>query len=296
MKFHEQLQLGNFKNTIVSWHGKRRIMASKGKVVFISGASRGLGRSIGELCHAKGMRVYGTSRNPEQFNDCPFTLIPMEVSDSKSVSAAVAIVLQAEGQIDFLVNNAGVGITGPLEEIDLNEVQNHFSINYLGPLRLVQAVLPSMRAKGSGMIINITSIAGTMGLPFRGVYSSAKSALLMTSEAMRLELRPFGIKVTCLIPGDINTNMAAGRYHAPVLTGSAYALNYNKLLKSINQDVDSGSSPNSIARCVCKLMNKSNPKPYYTAGPAFQQFAFILKRVMPSRWFERLMISFQKLD
>ncbi len=271
-------------------------MTFEGKVVLISGASRGLGRSIGELCYSKGMRVYGTSRNPDQFGDCPFALIPMEVCDSKSVEAAVATVLQAEGRIDFLVNNAGVGITGPLEEIDLNEVQNHFNVNYLGPLRLIQAVLPSMRAKGSGMIINITSIAGIMGLPFRGVYSSAKSALLKTSEALRLELRPFGIKLTCLIPGDINTNMAAGRYHAPVIPGSVYALNYDKLLQSINHDVKGGSSPDSIAKCVFKLMTKSNPKPYYTAGPAFQQFAVILKRLLPSPWFERLMISFQKLD
>jgi len=288
--------LGNFKITIVSWLGKRQRMASKGKVVFITGASQGLGRAIGEICYAKGMRVYGTSRNPDRIKDCPFTLIPMEVTDTDSVSAAVLRVLELEDSIDVLINNAGIGITGPLEEIDLIEVQRHFNTNFAGPLRLIQAVLPCMRSKGSGMIINITSVAGTMGLPFRGVYSAVKSGLLQSTEALRMELRPFGIKATALIPGDINTNMAAGRYHAPLIVDSPYAEQYNRLIQSINEDVSSGSSPEKIAKCVYQIMNKSNPKPFYTAGPGFQQLAVYLKRFLPSRVFERLMVAFQKLD
>lgn len=272
------------------------VMSEKGKVVLITGASRGLGLAIAEHCLAKGMCVYGTSRNPGRFSDCSFNLLQMEVTDSSSVKLAVAQVLDLEGKIDVLVNNAGVGITGPIEEIDLDEVQHHFDVNYRGPLRLIQSVLPSMRQQESGMIINITSVAGTMGLPFRAVYSAAKSALLLSAEALRMELRPFGIKVTNLVPGDINTDMAAGRYHAPVIQNSPYEKLYKKLLNSINQDVNTGSSPEVIARRVYKIMCKSNPKLYYTAGPSFQQFAVLLKRVLPSRLFERLMISFQKLD
>ncbi len=272
------------------------VMSEKGKVVLITGASRGLGLAIAEHCLSKGMCVYGTSRNPGRFSDCSFNLLQMEVTDSSSVKLAVAQVLDLEGKIDVLVNNAGVGITGPIEEIDLDEVQHHFDVNYRGPLRLIQSVLPSMRQQGSGMIINITSVAGTMGLPFRAVYSAAKSALLLSAEALRMELRPFGVKVTNLVPGDINTDMAAGRYHAPVIQNSPYEKLYKKLLNRINQDVNTGSSPEAIARRVYKIMCKSNPKLYYTAGPSFQQFAVLLKRVLPSRLFERLMISFQKLD
>ncbi len=122
-----------------------------------------------------------------------------------------------EGKLDILVNNAGIGITGPIEETPNEAILNAFETNFIGPLNMLKATLPIMRANGRGRIINITSIAGKMGLPYRGIYSASKGALDLATEAMRLETREFGIHMSTLAPGDFATNIAAGRFHAPVV-------------------------------------------------------------------------------
>ncbi|MDI9819664.1 SDR family NAD(P)-dependent oxidoreductase, partial [Legionella sp. PL877] len=152
------------------------------QVVFITGASSGIGKSIGEFLQHKGYIVYGTSRNPKRVNESLFPLLALDVRRVETIREAIADILSKEGKIDILINNAGVGITGPLEEIPIDEIRNNFETNFFGPIEVIKAVLPTMRAQRSGLIINITSIAGYIGLPFRSVYSASKGALELITE------------------------------------------------------------------------------------------------------------------
>ncbi|WP_133133628.1 SDR family NAD(P)-dependent oxidoreductase [Legionella sp. W10-070] len=161
------------------------------QVVFITGASSGIGKSIGEFLQHKGYIVYGTSRNPKRVNESLFPLLALDVRRVETIREAIADILSKEGKIDILINNAGVGITGPLEEIPIDEIRNNFETNFFGPIEVIKAVLPTMRAQRSGLIINITSIAGYIGLPFRSVYSASKGALELITEGIRLRERNF---------------------------------------------------------------------------------------------------------
>ena len=163
------------------------------KVVLITGGSSGIGKSIGEYLHQKGFTVYGTSRNPEKITNSVFPLVALDVRNASSIQQAVAAVIASCGRIDVVINNAGVGITGPLEEIPTEEIKNNFETNFFGPIEVMKAVLPQMRAQKSGLIINVTSIAGYMGLPYRSVYSASKGALELITEALRMEVKSFGI-------------------------------------------------------------------------------------------------------
>lgn len=265
------------------------------KVVLITGGSSGIGKSIGEFLHHKGFVVYGTSRNPEKVLNAIFPLIALDVRDVDSINKAVAKVIAISGRLDVVINNAGVGITGPLEEIPTSEIKNNFETNLFGPIEVMKAVLPQMRVQQSGLIINITSIAGYMGLPYRSVYSASKGALELITEALRMEVKPFGIQITNVAPGDFATNIAAGRFHAPLLKGSAYEKNYGETLKTMDQHVNSGSNPNEMAEAVYKIIQTKEPKIHYKIGVFMQKFSIVLKRILPDKVYEKMLMNHYKL-
>lgn len=266
------------------------------KVVLITGGSSGIGKSICLYLQSKGLKVYGTTRNLHKHPDFnSFELLELEVSDPQSIHSAVQKVISKEGRIDVLVNNAGVGITGPIEETPDVEIAKAFDINFNGPLRLTKAVLPQMRRQKSGLIINITSIAGAMGLPYRGIYSATKGALDIVSEAMRMEVKGFGIRITTIAPGDFATNIAAGRYHAPIDSQSPYSLPYGKTLKMINDDVDMAGDPIEVAKKVYAVIHIAKPKVHYKVGDFTQKLSTILKRILPDKIFEKLLLKHYKL-
>ncbi|WP_438712390.1 SDR family oxidoreductase [Aquimarina muelleri] len=268
----------------------------KETVVLVTGGSSGIGKSIGVYLAEKGYTVYGTSRNPSRFPDfSSFTLLQLDVADVKSIKDAVKFIEEKHGRLDVLVNNAGAGITGPIEEIPNEEIIRNFNTNYFGPINVTKAVLPIMRKQGSGLVINITSIAGYMGLPFRGVYSASKAALEMTTEAWRMELSNFNIKMTNIAPGDFATNIAAGRYHAPVIKGSPYEDPYGNALKLMDDHVDLGNDPLDMAKEVFKVINSKKPKVHYKVGAFMQKFSIVLKRVLPDRMYEKLLMNHYKL-
>jgi short-subunit dehydrogenase len=265
------------------------------KVVLITGGSSGIGKSIGEFLHHKGYTVYGTSRNPSRISNSLFLLVQLDVRDAVSVEKAIQEIIQKSHKIDILINNAGVGITGPVEEIPMEEIKNNFETNFFGPIELMKAVLPHMRQQQSGLIINITSIAGYMGLPYRGIYSASKGALELITEAMRMEVKDFGVKITNVAPGDFATNIAAGRYHAPVIQGSAYEVPYGNTLKLMDEHVDSGSNPNQMAEAIYTIIQDSNPKIHYKVGAFMQKFSIVLKRILPDKVYEKMLLNHYKL-
>ena len=265
------------------------------KVVLITGGSSGIGKSVGEYLQTKGFVVYGTSRNPDNYPGSKFPIVALDVTKSESISQCIHNVLEKEQNIDVLINNAGAGITGPVEEIPEEEIKRNFETNFFGPINVIKAVLPSMRQQNSGLIINVTSIAGYMGLPFRGVYSASKGALELITEAFRMELKEFKIEMTNVAPGDFATNIAAGRYHAPVLEDSPYKATYGKSLKMMDDHVDGGSDPNEMAEAIFRIIQTKKPKTHYKVGVFMQKFSIVLKRILPDKVYERLLMNHYEL-
>lgn len=265
------------------------------KIVLITGGSSGIGKAIGLYLTTKGHTVYGTTRSSAKYpHFTDFNLLEMDVREPKSIQLAVSELITKEGRIDVLINNAGVGITGPLEETPHAEVLKAFDTNFNGPLNVIKVVLPYMRTQKNGLIINITSIAGYMGLPYRGIYSATKGALELVTESLRLETREFGVQVTCIAPGDFATNIASGRYHAPVTKGSPYEATYGKVLTTIDSHVDEGGNPLDVAKLVFKVMQRKNPKIHYKVGSFLQKFSILLKRILPDNWYEQLLLNYSK--
>ncbi|RKE95122.1 SDR family oxidoreductase [Ichthyenterobacterium magnum] len=265
------------------------------KVILITGGSSGIGKSIGEFLFKKGFTVYGTSRNPKNHANSIFPLIALDVSDVESIENAIVSVVKQSGRLDVVINNAGAGITGPLEEIPNEEIRRNFETNLFGPINVIKSVLPQMRKQNSGLIINVTSIAGYMGLPYRGIYSASKGALELITEAFRMEIKSFNIKMTNVAPGDFATNIAAGRYHAPVKDNSPYKKSYGNSLKLMDEHVDQGMDPKHMAEAVFKIINTKNPKIHYKVGEFMQKFSIVLKRILPDKIYEKLLLNHYKL-
>jgi len=264
----------------------------KTKVVLITGGSSGIGKAIGIHLKEKGYTVYGTTRDKNKYPSfSEFPLLEMDVRNKETIKNCVNALLRLETRIDVLVNNAGVGITGPMEETPHEEVLKAFATNFNGPLNVMNQVLPIMREQKNGLIINITSIAGYMGLPYRGIYSASKGALEIVTESYRMETKSFGVKFTTVAPGDFATNIASGRYHTPVYDNSPYKQMYKNTLESIDTDVDSGGDPREVGKKIAKIIETKNPKPHYKVGSFIQKFSLTLKNLLPGRWFEKLLES-----
>ena len=260
------------------------------KVILITGASSGIGAITADYLGDKGYKVYGTSRHPK--GDAQrFKMIQLDVLDVASIKRAVEDIMRKEGRLDVLINNAGMGITGPIEETPTDEMRRAFETNFFGAIELMKTVIPHMREQQQGLIINITSIGGYMGLPFRGIYSTTKGALEILTETLSMEVKQFNIKVTNLAPGDFATNIASGRYHTPAYDNSPYAPIYKKNLDLMDQHVDSGKDPILIAEQILKIIKDPNPKLHYKVGELIQKFSIVLKRILPDRLYEKLIMK-----
>ena len=256
-------------------------------VVLITGATSGIGRATAQLLSQKGYKVYGTARHVQAQPE-GYTLLTMDVRDTASVTQAVETIISQAGHIDILINNAGVGITGALEETPIEALENAFQTNVFGALRVIQAVLPYMRTQKKGKVINITSVAAYMGLPFRGGYSASKGALSLLTESLRMETEQFGISFCTLAPGDVATDIASRRFHTPALEGSPYK-QYAKALPNMNTDVDNGLAAETLANTILSILNKKHPKVHYVKGKTLECLSIFLKKILPSKYFEKLL-------
>lgn len=261
------------------------------KVVFITGISSGFGKCIAEILSQKGNIVYGTSRKTIEVSD-KINILKADVTDVESVKAAVGKILEKEGRIDVLVNNAGMGISGPVEYASHEEIKLQMDTNFTGIVNVIQAVLPAMRKQQGGTIINISSIGGLMGLPLQGFYSASKFAVEGLSEALRMELKPFHIKVVVIRPGDFSTSFTANRkINGNLSTTNAYEQQLHKTMSVIEADESKGMKPEYLARKLARIIDQNNPRATYIISTLEQKFAVVLKRLLPTNIFSGILGS-----
>jgi len=273
-------------------------------IVLITGASSGFGEACALHLSQSGYRVYGTSRFV-QLDRPPtavgpegsfFKMIPMDVRDTESVSKGISYILDNEEGIDVIVNNAGIAIAGPMEEIYIEEISSQFETNFYGVIRVCQAVLPHMRSQGTGCIINISSIGGVMGIPFQGAYSASKFAIEGMTEALRIEVKPFGIRVVLIEPGDFKTDFTKNRIMTKGFKpDSVYADRLETALSVMECEERKGLAPQLLARQVEKIINHPNPKVRYTIGKPEQRLSTLFKRWAPSLMYERSFMKYYGL-
>jgi NAD(P)-dependent dehydrogenase (short-subunit alcohol dehydrogenase family) len=263
------------------------------KVILVTGASSGIGRACAQLLHRRSHIVYGTSRNPGSIS-VPWRMVELDVTRDDSVETAVAKIIAEQGRIDVVINNAGLVMAGAIEDTRLDEAQRQFDTNFFGVLRVCKAVLPSMREKRVGLIINIGSLAGLLGLPFQGLYSASKFAIEGFTEALRLEVAEFGIDAVVIEPGDIATSVVENRVRiAASASGSAYRQAFEKVVATYEKEERAGASPDVVASKVLAVIETRRRSPRYGAGPISQRLLTGLKPFVTGRLFERgLMIYY----
>jgi NAD(P)-dependent dehydrogenase (short-subunit alcohol dehydrogenase family) len=249
---------------------------TKQKSVVITGATDGLGRAAALLLAQRGYRVFAAGRSAEKRaqldalareKSLPLESIALDVCDDRSVEAAVHAVLGKASSIDVLINNAGVNYTAAVEDLSMQDWRAQFETNFFGVLRVTRAVLPHMREHHSGRILMMSSLSGLVTPPTQGAYSSSKHALEGLSNALRLELFPFGIDVVLIEPGYIITGIqkAAADLSRPYLqNGGPYAPLYNRFLTSVNDTrAKSKTTPEDCARVMLEAIEAEKPKPRY---------------------------------
>lgn len=267
------------------------------KVILVTGGSCGIGKSVCLFLHNKGYIVYGTSRNPSRYaNKNPFQLIALDVLNEESITKAVQEIISKEGRLDVLVNNAGIGMLGSIEDGTVAEVKEVFDTNVFGILRTVQAVLPHMRERKTGLIINISSIAGYMGLPYRGIYSASKASVHMITEALRMELKPYGVKACIVDPGDFATNISDNRKVAKAgRNGSVYAKEIDRIEAIINSEVAHSSDPIQVGEAIAKIIKAKQPNVNYLIGNSMQKLSILARRLVSKKMFEKIILSHYRM-
>jgi NAD(P)-dependent dehydrogenase (short-subunit alcohol dehydrogenase family) len=267
---------------------------TRGPVVLITGASSGLGRSCAERLHARGCRVYGTSRRAPENGDSAagYALIGMDVTSEESVRRAIELILAREGRLDVVLNNAGDGIAGAIEDTSIEEARQQLDTNFFGVLRVCRAVLPAMRRRGAGLIVNVSSLGGLIGLPFQGLYSASKFAVEGMTEVLRMEVKPFGVRVVLVEPGDFRTGFTAQRRRVRAAgPESPYAGRFGKALAVMERDEQGGADPLGVARLVERIIAMRAPRPRYKVGSFFQTLsAGLLRKILPQKLFEALLM------
>ena len=257
-------------------------------VVFITGISSGFGYETAKLLSQEGHVVYGTVRR--EVEPLPqIDYIQLDVRDREAVKKAVDEIVEKEGRIDDLVNNAGMGIGGPLEFATEEEIRLQMDTNFMGLVHCVDAVLPHMRQQGDGKIIALSSIGGLMGLPFQGFYSASKFAIEGYCEALRLETKPFGITVTVIRPGDFSTGFTGSRKKATKDEALQAYPAYQKAIDKVEHDERGGLKPQVGARKINKVIRKKYPRYGYVVSSFEQRLSVFLKQILPAKWFDAIL-------
>ena len=259
-----------------------------GKVILITGTSSGFGRTIAEKLHSEGYAVIGTSRNADKISS-DYLTIKLDINDYESSKSEVDQIINKYGKIDVLINNAGINITGPIETIKMDDVKRVFDTNFFSHINMIQNVLPNMRSNKQGLIINITSIAGYLGLPFWGAYCASKSSFNIIAESLNIELKKHNINIVNIAPGDYKTEIASNRVDR-VDPNSPYFKEYKKVIDNVNGKMQHGRDPIEVAELVSKIINKKNPKINYLVG-GFLEKKITLKSLFPDKIFQKIIMK-----
>lgn len=249
----------------------------KGKIVVVTGATAGIGKATAELFKKRGATVVCMAR---RLSD-EFDSVRADVTDADAVKAAISEIRNKYGRIDVLVNNAGMGISGAAEDTDTADVRRIFELNFFGMFNVTREVIPVMRENGGGVIVNVSSVAAELAIPFQSFYSATKAALSSFSAALRNEVAPFGIKVTCVLPGDVKTDFTAAR-RKNASDNPAYGDRVARSVAVMERDEKNGMPPEVIAKLIVRLASSSRP-PVSRVGGGKYVFLVALSKVLPPR-------------
>ncbi len=252
-------------------------------VVLITGASKGIGRLCAERLATEGWRVFGAARTSVAVENVE--MIEMDVNDDASVAAGLALVRQKAGRLNALINNAGYSIRGAVEDLSMVEAQAIFQTNFFGALRVTRAAAPLLR-DSRGVIVNMSSVAGQIGLPFTAHYCASKAALEALSESLRFELRPFGVCVVIVEPGDFKTEIQVARRTSEATREGPYAAAFESFLNKRRAFEEKASTAEPVAALITQILKEPEPKLRYVAAMPSQRLLLLLKRFAPQRVYD----------
>ncbi|MES1023902.1 SDR family oxidoreductase [Gloeocapsa sp. BRSZ] len=282
------------------------------QVILITGASTGIGAALAKTLSERymGIRLAIAARRVEKLENvadfcrkagAEVLIVPTDLEKIEQVEAIVAKVIAHFGRIDALVNNAGYGQMGPVELIPIEAIQKQFQVNLIAPLALIRAVVPQMRNQGGGRIINISSLGGRLAFPFGGLYSSSKFALEGLSDALRMELEPFNIKVSVIEPGPVSTNFFAASAQAveenvAAPEKSPYRTAFTKLKNLESQTSRQAWTSERVAEVIIKALVARNPRPRYVAATGGRILIFMMTKVLPTKIVDAFWQKFYGID
>jgi short-subunit dehydrogenase len=255
--------------------------------VLVTGANRGIGKATAALLAEHGYTVFGTTRNPDAADTDGYELVQLDVTSEESVNSCVSTVMERAGRIDVLVNNAAASLIGAAEETDVNDARDLFDTNLFGTARMVNAVLPAMRQRHTGLIINFGSLGATLPIPFHGYLSASKAAVTTYSDALRLELKPLRINVSVIEPGMTATH--PGERFAQIRVAKSiddYTVRERRATAVMQKGQSSGADPRTVAETALRIIRAGSPAPYYPVGR--EKWLLRLTRILPPSAVESL--------
>lgn len=252
------------------------------KTVIVSGASSGIGFAIARKLHEAGFQVWGMSRTTPKI-PYSFQYQLCDLTDERQVAVAVEAIVRQSGTIDALINCAGMGISGAVESTDSADLQKMFEINLMGTFHLTKALIPHLRKHPGSKIINVGSVAGVLVIPFQTYYSVTKAGLHAFTAGLRNELRPLGVEVGAVLPGDTKTNFTVNRVKSAETPDGVYGNRIRRSVERMEHDEQHGKSPDTVANVVLRLLNRRHLPVFTTIGFSYQLFLF-LNRILPARF------------
>ena len=249
------------------------------KVCVITGGTSGIGKCTAQAMLEKGYTVYELSRREQGIAGMHH--IVADVTDEQTLAAAVAEILQREDHIDVVINNAGFGISGAVEFTKTEDAQHQLDVNFFGMVRMNRQVLPILRKQGYGRIVNLSSVAGAIAIPFQTYYSASKAAINSYTMALANEVKPFGIQVCCVQPGDIRTGFTAAR-EKNQMGDDIYGGRIARSVAGMERDEQTGMAPEKAGAFIAHVATRKGSKPVNTIGLQYQFFCFLAK-VLPAK-------------
>ena len=250
-------------------------------IVIITGASSGIGLETARYLSRFGHKVYGLARR--KVENEPFESLECDLTCYERVKECFEYISKKEGRIDVLVNNAGMGISGAVEHTSAEHIKRIFDVNVLALINASKLIIPYFRQSGGGKIINLSSVAGVIPIPFQAFYSATKSAVIEFSYALRLEVKPFNIQVSVVCPGDTKTSFTSARVKNQVMADEFYGDRIKKSIEKMEKDETSGKPASSVSKIIYKIIKKKHSPVCKTVGVSYKFIMFLVK-ILPTRF------------